>query len=432
MSFETREVEALCPYHNADSGLIDADSGMRLFRGITSPWGAIKGFKEAYDFAMRMAALHAVSMMNTLKIVEPDYETRQNAMTAAWEGQAGYLWGPDDPFQLHQWFREAFDIPPFLKDGVYLGSMFADYGDSIMTMTGHIRHATNDLMEKEIHHCPLDIIGPDACDLSIAGGAVYCAAVSHCGMNFYLSERRGRGDAYCLAHNESVKKYGPHQNADGYDWERFGPPTAASRDPKDGHEHIDACDFFRTGEYVSPLGAVITDGTMYSSGMADALGYSGHAVQGMRVLIGEDQQKWQFANNAMEVIYEAAGKNYFGDRVGSKAVRDWMGVPSDVKDGRVLGSFISMILQALSIDSKIVEFEEERTVIDASKAGLEASGQYPEFDRSWYAYFNGMAKTLVSSEWSVVPGEYCADDRLQFVIRKGKYGYQRNHDDAQA
>ena len=432
MAFDTVETEALYPYNNADANLCDADSGMRLFRGISSPWGAIKGFKEAYDFAMRIAALHAVSMMNTLKIVEPDYETRQNAMTAAWEGQAGYLWGEDDPLHLHQWFREQFDIPPFLKDGVYLGSMFADYGDSIMTMTGHIRHATNDLMEKEIHHCPLDIIGPDACDLSIAGGAVYCAAVSHCGMNFYLAERRGRGDAYCLAHNESVKKYGEHTNAGGYDWERFGPPAAKSRKPEEGNEHIDQCDFFRTGEYVSPLGAVITAGTMYRSGMADALGYSGHAVQGMRVLVGEDEQRWQFTNNAMEVVFEAAGKNYFGDRVGNKAIRDWMAVPADVNDGRVLGSFISMVMQSLSIDCKITEFDEERTVLDCDKVALEGSGQYPEFDRSWYAYFNGMAKTLVSSEWSVVPNDECEAGRLQFVIRKGKYGYVRNRDAAEA
>ncbi len=107
MANTTMETEKMFPYNNSDSGLIDNDSGMRLFRGMSSPWGAIKGFKETYDFQMRHAALHGVAAMNALKIIEPDYETRQNAMTAGWQGGNAFMWSDADPFGLHKNYRET-------------------------------------------------------------------------------------------------------------------------------------------------------------------------------------------------------------------------------------------------------------------------------------------------------------------------------------
>lgn len=425
MAFSTTETDKLFPYNSADAGLIDDDSGMRLFRGMTSPWGAIKGFKETYDFLMRHAALHGVAAMNALKLVEPDYVTRQNAMTTAWETEANILYGPDDPFGLHKWFIDTFDVPPFLKKGVYLSALFADFGDSIMTMTGHIWHTSNDYMEKEIHSCPLEIIGPDACDLSNAGGQQYCRAVAHCGTNHYLAERRGNGDPYCLAHIESIQKYGKHKNPDDYDWEQYGPPAGETRAPEAGQPHIPQCDFFGTGEYVSPLGAVVTAGNMYKNGMADALGYSGHAIGGMRVLLGNDEKEWKKANYILEVMFDTAGKQLFGNKTSIKAVRDWMDVPADVNDGRVLGAYMSMILQARSVDWKFKEFSAERTVIECDKAGLASMGRYPEFIPTYVAYFNGMAKTLVSSEWVVTLGESADESKLVFEVKKGFYGFKR-------
>ena len=420
------EAEKMFPYNNSDTGLLDADSGMRMFRGMSSPWGAIKGFKETYDFQMRHAALHGVAAMNSFKIIEPDYETRQNAMTAGWQGGNAFMWSEADPLGLHKNYRETYDIPPFVKSGVYLSAIFADYGDSIMTMPGHIWYATNDYMEKEIHACPLDIIGPDACDLSNAGGQSICRAVAHCGTNHYLAERRGNGDPYCLAHIESVKKYGAHQNPDDYDWEQYGPPAAKSRDPKDGQPHKENCDFFDSGEYVSPLGAVLTAGRMYRDSTPDALGYSGHAFEGMRILLGQDEAKWAMAWNVLDVMYDTAGKHLFGNATAIKEVRDWMMVPASVNDGRVLGSFMSMIFQSRSVPCRFTEFSPEKTVLECDKMSLEGMGRYPEFDRTYVAYFNGMAKTLVSTEWVVTQGESADPSKVVFEVKKGFYGFKRD------
>lgn len=425
MAYSTTEAKMNFPYNNADAGLIDNDSGMRLFRGMSSPWGAIKGFKETYDFMMRHAALHGVASMNAFKIVEPDYVTRQNAMTLAWQSGSDVMWAENDPFGLHKNFIETYDIPPFLKKGVYTSAIFADYGDSIMTMPGHIWYATNDFMEKEIHACPLDIIGPDACDLSNAGGQHICRAVAHCGTNHYLAERRGNGDPYCLAHIESVKKYGAHKNPDDYDWEQYGPPAAETRAPEKGQPHKKNCDYFDTGEYVSPLGAVLTAGKMYQDATADCLGYSGHAIEGMRVVLGTDEVKWAQANTILDVMFDTAGKHLFGNATAIKEVRDWMNVPSDINDGRVLGSFMSMILQSRNVAHEFTEFSAERTVIECDKLALEHFGRYPEFDRTYVAYFNGMAKTLVSTEWVVTLGECEDSSKLIFEVKKGFYGFKR-------
>ena len=51
------EVEKLVPHNISDVGLIDDDSGLRLFRGMITPWDQIKSFKETYNFLIRHAAM---------------------------------------------------------------------------------------------------------------------------------------------------------------------------------------------------------------------------------------------------------------------------------------------------------------------------------------------------------------------------------------
>ena len=81
MTFDTSEVPRLTPNNISDSGLQDEDSGLRLFRGMISPWDRITSFRETYNFAMRFSAGIATGYMHALRILEPDYEKAQTMIS---------------------------------------------------------------------------------------------------------------------------------------------------------------------------------------------------------------------------------------------------------------------------------------------------------------------------------------------------------------
>lgn len=416
-----KEVEKLFPQNISDMGAVDEDSGLRMFRGMITPWDQIKSFKETYLFLTRHAGLYGVGWINALKIIEPDYEKRVSAMSDCWAQSIQYMWSDVSGLHMKENFREGHQIPPFLEDGVYLSACFADQGDEFMAMPGYIWYASNDCVEKEIHHCPFDIIGPEACDVSIGGAQYFTRCAAGVPMKNYETERMGCGDPYCHVLFDTERKYGPHPNADGYDWEKWGPPTEGMREK--GAPKKEECEFLTTGEYMSPLGARWTVGEMYQQAAGWPMAYSTNAVQAIRVLVKpEDMERTM---NIVEVIFDTAGKHLFGDRKLREDARRWLGVPESVDDGRVLGGYISMILQARCLEWRFIEFSEERTIIECDKAGLEMMGQHPEFDRAYEAYFNGMAKTLVNCQWVVRLAQDAPEGKLRFIIEKGLYGFRR-------
>lgn len=415
------DAERLIPQNISDTGTIDEDSGLRLFRGMISPWDQIKSFKETYNFVIRHAALYATAFVNALKIIEPDYEKRTTAMCSEWGKSLDAMWTEDDPLGLKKQFRERYEIPPFLKDGMHLTANYCDWGDSMMLFSGYIWYCTNDRMEKEIHTCPFDIVGPEACDVSIGGGQHFCVGIAGVPLNNYDSERRGCGDPYCHVTIETKRKYGEHPNADGFEWEEWGPPKSGMRTT--GAPRKTECEFLNTGIYTSPSGATFTAGEMYKSCTQWPMFMSAQVVDAMRVLV-KDEDKVK-AQHIIDTIFDTAGKLMFGEWNTRKAARDWMGVPETVDDGRVMGGYISMIFQARNMTWKFTEFTPDRTVIECDKMTLEMFGMHPEFTPAYVAYFTGMVKTLVSTEWVVKLDETAPDGIARFVIEKGLYGYRR-------
>jgi hypothetical protein len=418
MAFTTREADRMIPNNISDVGLTDEDSGLRLFRGMMSPWDQIKSFKETYNFLIRHAALYAVAYVNALKIIEPSYEKRTTAMSSIWGEMLSGLW-TEETGMLDQ-FRERWDIPPFIKGGMIMTANYADKGDEQMLMSGHVRYASNDLVEKEIHTCQFDIVGPEACDVSQGGGQCFCVGLAGEPLNNYNPERMGCGDPYCIATIETKRKYGEHPN-DGYAWENWGPPVSGVREYHAPRKM--ECEFLSTGVYTSPSGATWTAGELYKDCYVWPMFMAYHSVDAIRALVKEEDQ--EKAKAIVEVMFDTAGKLQFGEWNTRKAAREWMGVPAEVDDGRVLGGYISMILQARCIDWKFTEFTPERTVVECDRAALEMMSQYPELTPAYAAYFNGMAKTLVNAQWVVGLDDSAPEDRLRFVIEKGLYGYRR-------
>ncbi len=427
MAFPTSEVDRLFTNNTSEVGLKDEDSGLRLYRGITSPWGAIKGFKETYTFLIRHASLIAVGYMNSMRILEPDYEKSQSLMSGAWGTMMDYSWIPGS--DAMKGFEERFEVPPFWKDGVIRGAIYADKGDQMTLIPGHIWYTSNDRFEKEIHKCMFDIAGPETCDMSVGGGSHFIYGISCRRTNGYDPERIGCGDDYCVACQESKKKYGKHNNTpendefgpEGYEWEGWGPTGGGLRDQgmphKANSEHLD------TGVYEAATGATWTTGEMYKDMNMWPLAYSYCAIEAMRH--GLSDEKKALVDHVVDTIFEVGGKFQFAEATARKAAREWMDVPTDLDDGRVMGGYISMVLQARDIEWKFVEFEAEKTVIECNRTKLAMLGMYPEYIKAYKAYFNGAVKTLVDATWTVEAIEDVDNDTVTFTIQKAPYGFRR-------
>ena len=426
------EAKKLIPYTISDTGTIDEDSGLRQFRGMITPWESIKSFRETCHFLWRHSAIMGVAYMNALKIVEPDYETRQNEMSKNWAQQLQFLWAPDDPLGMIKMFEDRQDIPPFMKGSLYRSACYCDIGDEFTGMPGYIWYASNDRIEKEVHQCPIDIIGPDACDLSNGGGQYFCYGCAGLaknmggddteGMTCYLPQRKGCGDPYCHVLHERASKFGPNKNADGHDWEMWGPGGTYPRET-DQHPHKDECEWLTTGEFVSPLNARYTAGEMYKQACQAPIAYAGHAAGAIRTLTkpGEEEKN----QHIVDVMFETAGKCQFAEYNTRKAAREWLGVPAGLEDGRILGAYISMIQQAKSVPWEFIEFSEERVIIDVDAFSQQYYGQYPEFDQAYCAYYDAIAKTLVNTQWICRMDENPPEGKVRYIVEKGLYGYRR-------
>jgi len=419
--------EKMIPPNISDTGKFDEDSNLRLFRGMMTPWDKIKSFKETYEFLIRHASLYGTNLVSCLRIIEPDYEKRVTAMSSEWGKSLREMWYTDD-MGLYPDFRDRFAVPPFVKGTMYKPASYADKGDEMMLMPGYIWSASTDRVEKEVHRCDFDIVGPEACDVSNGGGQYFCRGIARTPMNNYLLQRKGCGDPVCRVVFEAKDKYGEIRNGegyDGYDWEMWGVP--ASGTVQKNMPNKKECEFLTTGSYTSPLGATWTAGQMYQDCAMWPMAYAFTSIDAIRVLVkDEDMPK---AQHVINTIYENAGKMMFGEWNTRKATREWLGVPESVEDGRVLGGYMSMIFQARNLQWKFLEFSEEQTIIECDRVGLEMVGMYPEFTPAYLAYFQGMVKTLVNSMWIVELDEDAPYEVVRFVIKKGLIGFRRQKPD---
>lgn len=431
MAFPTSEIPRMTPNNISDLGLKDEDSGLRAFRGICSPWDKIKSFRETYKFAIRHAAEVAVGYCHALRIVEPDYETAQTMISDSWAEGMDYTWLPGSDTLAD--YEDRFDVPPFWKQGVVRAALYADKGDQMTLIPGHIWYVDNDRFEKEIHRCAFDIAGPETCDLSVGGGSHFCYGLAGARLNGYDPERLGCGDDYCVAVQESRTRYGKHTNTPENDefgpgsreWEGWGPTGGGLREK--GMPRKDEVEFLTTGWFESPTGAKWTAGEMYNDFADWSLAYTPNIIDVFRFL---DEDKSELAFRAVNVIMEAMGKAQFVDAVSRQAARDWMGVPADVDDSRVMAGWISMVMQARGIPVSIAEFTPSKSVVEIEFFRFGLMSMYPELVQGYEALFNGNVKTLVAARYAVKAEEFEADDEdetpmVRFIVEQCPIGFRR-------
>lgn len=428
MKDKTKNASKCYPYNVSDVNLRDVDSNMRLYRGMSSPWQAIKGFQETYDFTSRLGAAFCVATFHAMRVVIPDYDRRQTMLSDNWAMFMDSCWDPAAG-QIEP-FEDRFDIPPFLKNGQIRAAVYADKGDTMNLISGKIWYTTNDRFEKEIHRCDYDIAGPEACDVSIGGGCHFCYGLAGCPLNSTDPERIGNGDDYCLAIQETKRKYGKHPNSNENDefdekhreWAGWGPMVAGSREkgwPKKPYP-----EFIDKGYFESPTGARWTAGELYQENVCGfPIAYAYNVIDLYRNQFTEEEcALW---NLVAPALFEACGKFEFVDFNTRKATREWMNVPANVDDGRIMGSWISMCFQARDVEYRFVKFEEEETIIEGDMAKWDMMGMYPELNSLYKNIFDGNVKTLVGAQWSVDLEEDFDANKVRYIISKRPIGIRK-------
>jgi len=425
---KVKDAKKCYPYNVSDVNLRDTDSGMRLYRGMSSPWGAIKNFYETYKFTHRLGAEFSVAAFHALRIVFPDYNRLQTLLSDNWGAFMDGCWDPASG-QIEP-FEDRFDVPPFLKDGQIRAAIYADKGDTMNLISGKIWYTTNDRFEKEIHVCDYDIAGPEACDLSLGGGAHFCYGLAGCPLNAMDPERIGMGDDYCLAIQETKRKYGKHVNSNAEDqfdegqreWEVWGPAVAQSR-PKPWPRKPYP-EFVDKGYFESPTGARWTAGELYQDVITGyPIAYAYNAIDLYRnEMTNEECTLWDLVCPA---LFEACGKFQFADWQTRKATREWMDVPADVDDARVMGAWISMCFQARDMEYSFTEFDAKKTVIEGDMTKWDMMGMYPELNQMYQYIFDGNVKTLVGAKWSVDMEEDYDNNKIRYIISQRPIGWRR-------
>jgi hypothetical protein len=116
-------------------------------------------------------------------------------------------------------------------------------------------------------------------------------------------------------------------------------------------------------------------------------------------------------------VFNYAGKMMFTEFFAKKGLRDWLGVPGDINDGRVLGGYIEVLLQILRANYRVIEFNEEEVAYDIDLAAVER--RFPTLTHAYVSMWYGMSKTLIGSLWFVWrEKEGVAEDTLRLRIGK--------------
>jgi hypothetical protein len=153
------------------------------------------------------------------------------------------------------------------------------------------------------------------------------------------------------------------------------------------------------GMYRSGFCAEWTAAEQYQQSVTQSLG--SNDVVAVLDAYEPDKEK---VEHVTRCVFEAAGKMAFSEFAAIKGIRDWLGVPGDLNDGRVLGGLIEVELQAMTVDYTVAAFNEKEVVIDINKAALERGGlgyDMALISTAYVAMWYGMAKTLINAQWSL-------------------------------
>lgn len=376
----------------ADSG---NGAGFTQYNAVQSPWNKLMSYQDALHYASRFEAVLSAAVAQAYRIIIPDYETRADEMCKEAYGRLYYtgLNYPND---------DGFGIHPFMC-GSYPGALIGDKGDDALLMCGRCQDFGTYRCEKELDVCDWDICCSELCratTMSLQGQADATESRHRKGkkLDYLMVEAKGCGDRHCRIIAESREKYPAPPHAL---WESFGP--AVSDDYKKftpEEECVAESMMFREESNYHFVNGTNneTDSSNQMVNLSTAASLYLLPAIANAVKLGYTTE--QNAEWIKKCVLEAAGKAMFGEFYAKRGCREWLGVPDDVHDGRILGGVIEMLLQSLLCKYEIEAFNENEVIYVIDRGGLAIGATQSVCEAHLYMW-HGMVKTLVSAEWSV-------------------------------
>jgi hypothetical protein len=277
-----------------------------------------------------------------------------------------------------------------------VGVLSGDQGDESLHMQGRVNDYGNFRFEKELDACPWDIVGSEYCRCTTYFFEACSAGYGEPSMEFNMVEARGCGDLHCRCVGENREKYPLPPRVDSH--ETFGPIATMDDIKQTPEEKMFAePEHFREEcgyHYRNGFNAEWTATEQHIQGVSKPLGINN--VIPVLEAFEPDTAKLE---NIITCVFEASGKMAFSEFAAIKGVREWLGVPGEINDGRALGGLIEVVLQSILADYTVEAFNKEEVVLDINLHSFERG--LPLMTLAYLALWNGMVKTMVSSQWFV-------------------------------
>ncbi|MDR0401200.1 MAG: hypothetical protein LBH51_09715 [Treponema sp.] len=370
---------------------------------VKTPWEKLVSFHDAYHFVLRNNAAFGAVFTEVLRILIPDYAERAKRMCEInYDIFYGIMAGPYGKIII-----EKDNAHPFMA-GAFLSGLSSDSGDEALLMYGRVNDFGTNRIEKELDYCPFEIQGSEVCRVSAyiteGNGAGFADARGGPKMEYNMMEARGCGDLHCRFVIENREKYPLPGAKPKESWEVFGPiatedhikVTPEEKMLKEPQHFREECDY----TYTNGLYSQRTAAEMYrDTGMPSFLLGINYVVPVLDQMLANGEVTLEQLNNIIEGLCSAAGKMMFADFFAKKGLRDWLGAPPEVNDGRLLGAYIELLLQMWLGEYSIVAFNKDEVIYDIQKFGGEQH-KSPHVVKGYVALWYGMAKTLIGNQWA--------------------------------
>ncbi|MBF7097694.1 hypothetical protein [Alkalibacter mobilis] len=376
---------------------------------VKTPWDKLISLHDAANYASRYGAVIGAALMQALRILVPDYVERTTAMCKnAYERLTQAFRSGIAPYSM-----DMLNIHPFCR-GNFVGGLNGDNGDEGLLMCGRVNDFGSYRVEKELDRCDWDIIGTELCRatvLSLQGVADVEAEYLRPGphLEYHMVEAKGNGELHCRIVAECRKKY-PMPETEI--WKRIGPVATGDQIKFTPEEDIlkepmvfrEECDY----KYISGL---CTEQNAASNvyPIVTMSNGSTYILPVIYDLIKKGKLEEKFVDHVIKCVCEASGKAAFGEFYAKEGLRDWLGAPKDMNDGRLMGAHIEMILKCLRISYEIESFNKEEVIYVIDRNAL--ANNMPKMVNAYISTWYGMTKTLVNAQWALweevdnTPGE---------------------------
>ena len=389
------------------SGKIDPRIPKKIDTGIEpikSPWDKIVSYREGAHFVQRYSNVVCAAVMQAFRILVPDYVERSKAMcTNAYNRLAG-LYGYMPGYAEYN--AEDLHMHPFMR-GNFVGGLIGDRGDDELLMCGRVNDFGTYRAEKELDVCYWDLVGTELCrstTQSLQACADCAARLRPNGprLEYHMVEAKGAGDRHCRIVAESREKFPMPEHEQ---WECFGPVGSEDqiKFTKEEDTVSESMMFREECNFTFSNGTNCEEDWHAAYPMVTMSNAGSYIFPTLEDFIRAGKLTAEQVDYAIHCVCEAAGKATFVDQFSKDGLRQWMGVPYSIgpDDGRLMGGYLEMFLQAYHADYEIEAFNKDECIYVFDPTNITVRGSIARLKDAYIWFWYGTVKSMVNAQWSL-------------------------------